>query len=171
MAKYQQTAGQGFIIKLDDCKRLVTGVQIKNLRKNYNGWRTKKFRVSGSLGESGPWNTLVEEELVDVDGPAPLLEFVFDKPEEVQFLKFDLLSFWGDGGALQYFAAVSAEGECKSKYENTQIILCALRARHKYPDGYISETKRAIRDPLVSKRPEIILSMKRKLNFKKIQQI
>ena len=113
MAKYKQTAGQGFIIKLDDCKRLVTGVQIKNLRKNYNGWRTKKFRVSGSLGESGPWNTLVEEELVDVDGPAPLLDFVFDKPEEVQFLKFDLLSFWGDGGALQYFAAISAEGEYK----------------------------------------------------------
>ena len=94
MAKYNQTTGQGFIIKLDDCKRLVRGVQIKNLRKDYNNWRTKAFRVSGSLGESGPWNTLVEEELVDVDGPAPLLDFVFDNPEQVQFLKFELLSFW-----------------------------------------------------------------------------
>ena len=42
---------------------------------------------------------------------------------------------------------------------------------HENPDCYVSGTKRAIRDPLVSKRPEIILSMKRKLNFKKIQQI
>ena len=106
MAKWKQTAGQGFTIKLDDCKRLVTGVQVKNL-SGYNGWRTKEFRVSGSLGESGPWNTLLEKELVD--GPATLLEFNFDKAEEVQFIKFDLVSFWGDGGALQYFAAIPAE--------------------------------------------------------------
>ena len=110
MAKWKQTAGQGFTIKLDDCKRLVTGVQVKNL-SGYNGWRTKGFRVSGSLGESGPWNTLLEKELVD--GPATLLEFNFDKAEEVQFIKFDLVSFWGDGGALQYFAAIPAEGEYK----------------------------------------------------------
>ena len=113
MAKYKQTAGQGFVIRLDDCARLVTGLQIKNLHKNYNNWRTKEFRVSGSLSESGPWTTFVEEELVDVGGPAPLLDFTFEKPEEVQFLKFDLLSFWGDGGALQYFAAIPAEGKFK----------------------------------------------------------
>ena len=32
-----------------------------------------------------------------------LLNFTFDQPAEVQFLKFDLVSFWGTGGGLQYF--------------------------------------------------------------------
>ena len=32
-----------------------------------------------------------------------LLNFTFDQPAEVQFLKFDLFSCWGTGGGLQYF--------------------------------------------------------------------
>ena len=66
--------------------------------------------MSGSLNENGPWETLVEDELVDTRGvPASLLNFSFEKPVEVQFLKFDLISYWGPyGGGLQYFAAIPA---------------------------------------------------------------
>ena len=63
------------------------------------------------MKENGPWETLVEDQLVDTTGgkAASLLNFTFDKPVKIQFLKFDLISYWGSlGGALQYFAAIPA---------------------------------------------------------------
>ena len=51
LAEYRNTDWQGFIIKLDNCTRLVVGFLIKNMgqgspKYNYN-WSTKRFRVSG----------------------------------------------------------------------------------------------------------------------------
>ena len=67
------------------------------------------FQVSGSIKENGPWDTLVEDQLIDTRGVvASLLNFTFEEPVEVQFLKFDLISYYGLGGGLQYFAAIPA---------------------------------------------------------------
>ena len=71
--------------------------------------------MSGSLNEKGPWQTLVEDELADTrHKPAALLNFTFENPVEIKFLKFELVSFWGTGaeagGGLQYFAAIPATG-------------------------------------------------------------
>ena len=65
------------------------------------------------MNEDGPWTTLLEEQLDDTrHKPAPLLNFTFEKPVEIKFLKFELVSFWGtgadNGGGLQYFAAIPA---------------------------------------------------------------
>ena len=65
------------------------------------------------LNEDGPWETLLEEQLSDTKDkgspPAPLLTFILEKPVKVQFLKFDLISYWGPyGGGLQYFAPIPA---------------------------------------------------------------
>jgi len=39
----------------------------------------------------------------------PVLNFTFENAVELQFIKFELVSFWGDhGGGLQYFAAIPA---------------------------------------------------------------
>ena len=101
---------QGFVVKVDTCKRLIAGIQIKNMGK---GWSardsaTKEFHVSGSPSEDGPWKTLLEDQLIDTTGnkAASLLNFTFEKPVEIQFLKFDLVSYWGAGGGLQYFAPI-----------------------------------------------------------------
>ena len=105
-----KTIGQGFTLRLDErnCKRLIAGFQIKPMGKGVNRWgATKEFRVSGSKNENGPWQTFVEGHLNDTMGKAaPLLNFNFEEPAEIQFIKFDLVSFWGAGGAIQYFAAV-----------------------------------------------------------------
>ena len=98
-------------MKLDDCARMIAGCQIKNKGKGLDNNRaTKGFKVSGSKKENGPWKILVEDELIDTTGfdiPAALLNFTFEEPVEIQFLKFELLSYWGDwGGGLQYFAAI-----------------------------------------------------------------
>ena len=99
---------------------LIAGCQIKNKGKEFisgvwnNWWSTKEFRVSGSMNENGPWETLLEDQLVDTtfsggNYPASLRNFTFEDPVEIQFLKFDLISFWGSaGGGLQYFAPILA---------------------------------------------------------------
>ena len=67
------------------------------------------------MNENGPWKTLVEDQLIDTRfKAASLLNFTFDQPVEIQFLKFDLVSYWGDGGGLQYFAAIPAT---RKKYQ------------------------------------------------------
>ena len=112
-----KTTGQGFIMKVDTCKRLIAGFQINNIGKGWSGHdhATKEFRVSGSPSEIGPWKTLVEEQLIDTTGnkAASLLNFTFEEPVEIQFLKFDLVSFWGAGGGLQYFAPILASKQHK----------------------------------------------------------
>merc|ERR1712192_276376 len=93
---------------------MISGCQIKNLGQGKSSdWATKEFRVRGSLNENGPWETLLEDELVDKSWgkPASLLNFTFKEPMEVLFLKFDLISYWGkNGGGLQYFTAILAAG-------------------------------------------------------------
>ena len=111
LAEEGKTTGQGFTLKLDTCARLIAGCQIKNTgKKVWYDFATKGFKISGSMIKNGPWETLVEDQLVETSWgeAAPLLNFTFDKPVEIQFIMFDLISYWGDGGGLQYFAAIPA---------------------------------------------------------------
>ena len=74
LAEYQKTSGQGFTLRLDECARLIAGLQIKNIGKGYtDAYATKNFKISGSMNENGPWETLVEDQLVDTRGIAASL--------------------------------------------------------------------------------------------------
>ena len=112
LAEGRNTTGQGFTLRLDDCTRLIAGCQIKNTGKGSWNYGTKDFKVSSSTNENGPWETLVEDQLpYKSDVAAPLLNFTFDEPVEMQFIKFDLVSYWTSyGGGLQFFAAIPATG-------------------------------------------------------------
>ena len=100
--------GEGFIIKVDNCKRMISGIQIQNKGKSSTvPIGTKNFRVSGSSTENGPWETLLEAELEDsTQKLASLTNFTFSEQVEIQYIKFDIQSYWGKGGGLQYFAAI-----------------------------------------------------------------
>ena len=105
---------QGFIMKVHSCKRWIAGFRIQNkgLGSDSN-WATKKFGVSSSQNADGPWTALVEAELEEPEDQkeAELHTFLFDEAKEIQFLKFDVISYWGDAGAgLQYFSPTLAEG-------------------------------------------------------------
>ena len=111
LAKQGETRGEGFTMKVDRCARSVQGFQIKNKGKGTDtGFATKEFLVSGSFEKNGPWKTLIQDELIDTTGgrSADLLNFTMDKPVKIKFLKFELVSFWGEGGGLQYFAPIPA---------------------------------------------------------------
>ena len=115
LADEKNTTHQGFIVKLDTCARMIAGFQIKNKGKGSHNIRaTKEFRLLGSMNENGPWKILEEDELIDTTGgkPASLLNYTFDEPVEIQFLKFEMVSYWGQwGGGLQYLAAVLAKSK------------------------------------------------------------
>ena len=113
--------GHGFTIKLSGCKISVVGVRVKNIAHVYETFRTRatrSFRVSGVLTDSGPWNPweqLLEEEFenpLPAGAPAPSLQtFYFREAVEVQFLRFDLDSYWGDiGGGLEFFDVITVSG-------------------------------------------------------------
>ena len=108
LAEEGETTKQGFTLKVDSCgARWISGIQLKNKGKGSQpGWVTRGFKVSGANNSNGPWQTLLEEELVDTTGnkAASLLDFTFEEAVEVQYLRFDLVSYWGAGGGLQYFA-------------------------------------------------------------------
>ena len=102
-------AGQGWTVRVDYCSRLIAGLQIKNTRNPYRA--TDEFKVSASLDETGPWETVVDSHLPDTtEGQAaPLFNFTFEEPMKLKYLKFELISYWGTlGGGLQYFAAIPA---------------------------------------------------------------
>ena len=111
LAERGKTADQGFTIKVDSCARWIYGCKLKNLDSGHT-WQTKGFRVLGSLNENGPFDTLVEDELKDTQhGTWPAVEFSFENPVQLQFIKFELISYWRGGGALYYFAAVPGRGK------------------------------------------------------------
>ena len=113
--------GHGFTIKLSDCRITVAGVRIKNVAhvptsSTRPTRSTKGFRVSGVLKDSGPWEELLEEEFEDAlsaEAPTPTVQtFYFKEAVEVQFLRFDLDSYWGDvGGGLDYFGVITVSGD------------------------------------------------------------
>ena len=97
---------------------MISGCQIKNCDNKFKGRRsTKDFRVSGSLNKEGPWKILVEDQLIfSRSETVQLLDFTFVKPVEIQFLRFELVSYWGPhGGGLQYFGAIPASSITKQK--------------------------------------------------------
>ena len=73
--------------------------------------------MSGSLNKEGPWEILVQDRLnFSRSETVQLLNFTFVKPVEIQFLKFELVSYWGPhGGGLQYLAAILAPSITKQE--------------------------------------------------------
>ena len=110
LAELHKTTGQGFTMKVDSCARTIAGVHIKNLGE---GYATRKFKVYGAKKKNGPWEILIDDgELVDttLGYAAYLINFPFEKPVELKYLKFELVSYWGgNGGGLQYFAPATSK--------------------------------------------------------------
>ena len=76
-------------------------------------FQTVSFRVSVSKTPNGPWIPILDEELEDsrkmVD-PLPLQTFLLSQTTTSKYVKLELLSWWGEGGGLQYFE-IHRQGE------------------------------------------------------------
>ena len=113
----------------------IVGVHVKNI-KHRKARATRSFHISGVLRDSGPigpWEPLLEEEFENplTDGaPAPTIQTLYFKEAvEVQFLRFDLDSYWGDlGGGLDYFSVITVSGNLFSNW--FQVILLSYSYLH-----------------------------------------
>ena len=111
--------GHSLTIKMSNEKLAITRVLIKNaaFESRTSQRATRAFQVYGSLEENGPWTQLLRGEFKDPlpDGaPAPTVEvFNLKKAADVKFLRFDIDSFWGVGGGLDYFAVTVKPGLLK----------------------------------------------------------
>ena len=107
IAKSKYT-GHGFTLKVDSCKRWISGFWIKNIgARTSTKLATRAFSVYGSSHGNSSWEKLVEAELDDTrEVKAELLNFTFNEAKEIQFLRFDLISLWGSYGGLQYFSPI-----------------------------------------------------------------
>ena len=66
---------------------------------------TLTVNVFSEGGENGPWTKVLQKTLEDSrrqSDPLPLQEFPIS-PVEARFVKFELVSYYGHGGGLQYF--------------------------------------------------------------------
>ena len=123
------TFEKGFTVKVDCCARWIGRVQIKNRGGVSTGYRptqkTRKFKVHGAKKRYGPWDLLVEDELEDIETPS-LINYYFGisgnpigKPEKLEYekitgeftdyyrvklkyLRFELVSYWGDLGGGRF---------------------------------------------------------------------
>ena len=95
---------QGFTLRIRGCKKNMTGLRIRNA---VQPWASKRFKVSGAHKYTGPWINLVEEELNETNA---ILTFHFSQPLEVQFVRFELLSFYSQqGGGLNFFSPLAGD--------------------------------------------------------------
>ena len=104
--------GHSFTLKLATCKMSLAGVSIRN----NNQWRaTENFTILGILEDGGPWEQLLKGRFDNpllAGAPAPILKtFFFKEAVDLQFLRFDLDSFWGRiGGGLNYLEVLPVSG-------------------------------------------------------------
>ena len=104
LADEKNTEHLGFVLRTRGCKRVVTGIRIQNAAQPR---ATKSFRVSGASEFNRQWNNLVEANLEESNA---LATFHLSQPEEVRFIRFELLSSHrGKGGGLRLFRLTTGQ--------------------------------------------------------------
>jgi len=89
------------------CVRNIKGFLVKNTNNNkFNDRGTKDFTISMSTSITGPWTKILTGRLPDAAdvSPVPVLNFKLEDPVETSFLRFQIDSYYGLGGGLQYFS-------------------------------------------------------------------
>ena len=98
-----------FVLDLG-CNKIVNMMELVNTHNAYHRDRSaKEFKVFTSSFKDGPWQMVVHKTLQDSRAhadPLPVLSFPFSTYSEAtaRFVKFNLISWYGYGGGLQYFA-------------------------------------------------------------------
>ena len=94
-----------FVLELG-CSKQVNMVELVNTHNGDGGHMgTKEFKVFVSESSEGPWEQVVHQTLEDSRNqplPLPLQTFPFHDLK-ARFVKFNQISYHGDGGGLQYF--------------------------------------------------------------------
>ena len=89
------------------CPTTIRGFRIKNTHDTqHNDFGTNKFKIFASTSGSGQWTKILSGNLPDawnVD-PVPVLQFPLAGSLTMQYIMFQIETFYGYAGGLQYFA-------------------------------------------------------------------
>ena len=103
-----------FVLDLG-CEKMVDGVELVNTKSGLHDNRgTKQFSVSLRQNSEAPWEKVLRATLEDPRGQQtdPLLLQTFSfQAMSARLVKFNLSSWYGWGGGLQYFSVKEAAGE------------------------------------------------------------
>ena len=89
------------------CPRTIKGFLLKNTHAAYGNDRgTQDFTISISDSIDGPWTDILTGTLPDATNvsPVPVLNFDLENEVETQYLRFQVNTYYGHGGGLQYFS-------------------------------------------------------------------
>jgi len=89
------------------CSRTIKGFLLKNTHNAYDNDRgTQDFTISISESIDGPWTDILTGTLPDARNvsPVPVLNFDLENEVETQYLRFQVDTYYGLGGGLQYFS-------------------------------------------------------------------
>ena len=149
LAKEGEVEDKGFVVRVGNSKRKIVGVRIRNTNTNETKWATRTFKLEGSLLKEperitqrakentaqwtpeilkaeGEWYKLLN---VTLEDNQTLQSFFFDGTTELRYLWFHLLSFYGEGGGLHYFAPILQSGECDA-FSFFHLIFKPIRCVH-----------------------------------------
>jgi len=89
------------------CPRTIRGFLLKNTHNTiHNDRATQNFTISISDTIDGPWTDILTGTLPDARNvsPVPVLNFDLENEVETPYLRFQVDTYYGHGGGLQYFS-------------------------------------------------------------------
>jgi len=89
------------------CQRTIKGFLLKNTHNTgHNDRGTQNFTISISDTIDGPWTDILTGTLPDARNvsPVPVLNFDLENEVETPYLRFQVDTYYGHGGGLQYFS-------------------------------------------------------------------
>merc|ERR1712002_1220761 len=89
------------------CPGTIKGFLLKNTKNwIWNGRGTQDFTISISDSINGPWTDILTGTLPNAwdVSPVPVLNFDLETEVETQYLRFQVDTYYGLGGGLQYFS-------------------------------------------------------------------
>ena len=89
------------------CPTTIRGFKIKNTHNaRWNNVGTNQFKILTSTTDSGPWTVILSENIPDARNvdPVPVLQFPLENSVTTQYIMFQIETYYGTGGGLQYFA-------------------------------------------------------------------
>ena len=104
--------GDSFILDLNLERSIHTILLVNTHDADHRNRATAEFKVYISNDVTAYWEEVLHETLpntLNMKDPLPLMNFTIT-PIKGRYVYFKVLSFYGQGGGLQYFAAVSGRG-------------------------------------------------------------
>jgi len=106
-----------FVLKFDQTRTVDTITIVNTHNPGHNDRGTNEFKVYLADSEDGPWTEVLHDYLEDprntnpAEASVPPRVFYLPNPTCGQYVRFQIISWYGEGGGLQYFSTCPLQCE------------------------------------------------------------